>query len=251
MRYFVSFVLVVMVMIGISACERAQQVVNPVLPQEQEDVVPVVIERSHIYESDLLVVSLPGTVGTVTLVEHLADELGNPEIILLTVQNGTTIHRDPSWFSENQEIKWFALKAPGVKWGFRPFYWMAPGYTLEEYAEKFRKISPPIVEDFEIYNLKHISGIEIFFEQQIDSMRIPGLEHKTRINSDEYVQIGVWSTRSTKQKDIWSVSFTDYAPGSSVVSVSAILMTERGDYEVPSNTITIPHKISGPVNFIE
>ena len=53
------------------------------------------IEKWHIYENDHLVVSLPGGVKTVELVETLADEAGNPAIVLLTTRNNTIIKRDP------------------------------------------------------------------------------------------------------------------------------------------------------------
>ena len=142
------------------------------------------------------------------------------------------------------------MREPGNT-DFHAFYWMSPEHTLSEYIKEFQTVPAPMITGFEV---DRTNSISIFFERSAESKNFP-VEHKTRISSDEqmqeYVQWATWSTKSTPEKEIWRVSFAEYVPGSSAVTISSILMTEMGDYEIPSNTISIPYKISDPFNFIE
>ena len=213
------------------------------------------IEREHVYESEHLTVSLPGNVDTVELLGQLANEDGDPDVVLLVVQNNTRIRRDPLWFSDDQEVESFVLRALGES-DFRVFYWMSPEYTLSEYIEEFQKLPAPIITDFELFETEHHDSISILFERSIKSKDFYPLNYKTKVVSNEqpreYIQWAVWaSDGSTPGKEVWNISFDEFAPGNSAITVSSILMTEVGNYEIPSNTISIPYEISDPYNLIE
>ncbi len=219
---------------------------NPV-----QDVFMTHIERSHIYESDQLMI--PEHMGTVDMMERFADESGNPEIVILTAQGGTLIQREPEWFSKGEKIKRFYLAVANVndiKSGLvYDFYWTSPEYTLGEHVEEFKKIPAPGIHGFAIN--EYTDGIDIYFERSDESRRTLGLKHRTSVNDATYTQWATWSSKGN-MKSVWSIYFGKYVPGgSSEITIAAVLMTEIGDYEISSNTLSIPYEVGEPYNVIE
>ena len=255
-QFFVLFGIFVLLAMVVG-CDRVS---NPV--QQLDDNIlggdgvipmpPSIIESSHVYENSSLLVSIPGYDGMVKLVEQFADESGAPEIVLLTVDNNSVIQRDSLWFSEVQMVKWFAIEPVDHHPGFIPFYWLSGHHTIEEYAEDFLEIEAPVIIDHEI----RVSGsLTVFFERSEASAEFAGLRHRTRIGrgGPVYTQWAVWSTRSTEEKGVWGVSFTN--PVRSLdgvpVTISSVLMTEAGDYEIHSNEVLLPYTVGQPFNLIE
>ena len=251
---FLSISITVGLFFGLMGCDRvdcsSQNIMKPDAPA-----IPIV-ERSHFYESDQLRVVLPGDIDRVQIMERVADEFGNPDVVLLEVENGGVIHRDPSWFSEGQKIRIFIIEEMH-SWGatFLKFYWLSPEYCLSEHIEEFKKLPAPVLLDFEISEYGTPS-ISFFFERAEESTEFWGVQHKTRVGAGEYVQWAVWSTRSnelTNGKEIWDVSFTHPlpTPEGNVISISAVLLTEFGDYEISSDVMTVPYSVERPFNFVE
>ncbi len=242
----------VAILFALAGCERSKSTQDAAT---DTSAIPV-IEESHFYESDQLRVVLPGDIDTIKILEKASDELGNPDVVLLEAENGGVIHRDPSWFSEGQKVRFFIIKEIR-SWGAASltFYWLSPEHSLSEHVEEFKKLPPPALSGFEIF--KYGTSIIVFsFERSKESTEFLGVRHKTRIGTDEYVQGAVWSTKSnelTDGKEVWDVFLTDplSAFEDNVVSISAVLMTELGDYELPSETMMIPYDVGRPYNSIE
>ena len=240
----------------VAGCDR----INPVQSDAGWGGIPrvsPVIERSHIYESDRLTVSLSPEIATVKLVASIADEMGNPEVVLLTVQNPSDIERDPSWFENDVERFFLIPDDPADRRGglFYDFYWVSPSYSLEDHISAFQDLPAPII--FGAGSDLSVTGtLRIYFKTSREAMRFPGLRHRTRIHSadrtDAYTQWAVWSTLSSAVDDVWSVTFGDHAPGNSSIDISRVILTEHGDYEIPGEGIDVPYGFIGrPYNLIE
>ena len=250
-RFFVLAIMVAMVF-SLASCEKTNaplfRDVVDVIDDEDLPMPPPIIERSHIYESDQLAVLLPFYgADMVKLVGSLADEMGNPEEVLLTVQNGSLIERNPDWFERNVE-RFFLILVDGQGAGgtLYDFYWVAPDYSISEHIKEFKKLPPPSILGTEV---NVTNSLSILFEASREVMYFPGLEHRTRVNGVAYTQWAVWAGESD---DVWDVTFGEHGPGQSAVDISHVIMTEFGDYEIRGEGIDIPYgDIGVPYNFIE
>lgn len=262
MRNLAVLFLVFLMIGGIFGCDRVNSVVAPEVVGDPDGIgyPPRIIERSHIYESDQLHILLPlrpGEVDMVKVVGQLADEAGNPEVVLLTVKNGSLINRNPDWFDAGAVelgVKRFFL-IPENQVQFIDFYWTSPSYSLEQHIKEFHGLPAPAIVGTEI----SVTGsLEILFESSRDVMMFRGLETRTRIADvsglvgieTEYTQ---WAVSSNGLGNEWHVTFGEhYSPGTSTVILSHVLMTEIGDFEVQGEEIDIPYGgISNPYSLIE
>ena len=249
-RFFVLTITALMVF-GLASCEKTNvslRDVVDVIDDEDLPAPPHIIEHSHIYESDQLAVLFPFYgADMVKLVKNIADEMGNPEEVLLTVQNGSLIERNPAWFERNVE-RFFLIPVDdqGAGGTFYDFYWTAPDYSLSAHIKEFNKLPPLTIIGTEI---SVTNSLQILFESPREVMYFPGLEHRTRVNGVAYTQWAVWSGEGD---DVWHVTFGEHGSGQSAVDISHVIMTEFGDYEIRGEGIDIPYgDIGVPYNLIK
>ena len=273
MRVFCVFSLFILVCFGgIFGCDRDGNemecggFLNSTLePIMVEDSSGVLIERWHIYESVQLEYFLPPGGGVVQLVQDTGKVMGgHPDDLLQEINVApndglVTIERNPQWFAENQEIKWFALEIqfPDGERQFLPFFWCAPDFSLimfeamhqEAFLRHGVSNPTPHIIGFDAYDY----GLRILFERPQEIEYFPGVLYEVNVlNADDqqtsYIRHGSWSTKSDDRRMILSATLSEYVRYEvgdvSTVTVRPIWQTETGNIVGQwSNILLVPYKV--------